>query len=184
MNIYATDPVERKRHPTAPSSVNLPPPHSGSWKDKTGGVSWVHMELFDFKFSDFFYTSLCLVYPVLHNRKSCVFCKRGSMYGGLTGLFYFYLSVFAFWSGQDSDCVLVECRVFKSMYCYFFGSLYLFCLFCIFFYTIEWDLTHPFFSCQQCLSQSWSHGFAFSPTVACKYSQSRCQLTIRCQKLF
>ncbi|XP_039996169.1 receptor-interacting serine/threonine-protein kinase 3 [Xiphias gladius] len=38
MHIYAPDPTERKRHPTAPSCVNLPPPHAGSWKDKTGGV--------------------------------------------------------------------------------------------------------------------------------------------------
>ncbi|XP_071315876.1 receptor-interacting serine/threonine-protein kinase 3 isoform X2 [Trachinotus anak] len=38
MYIYDTDTSERRRHPTAPSSVNLPPPHSGSWKDKMGGV--------------------------------------------------------------------------------------------------------------------------------------------------
>ncbi|XP_056225624.1 receptor-interacting serine/threonine-protein kinase 3 [Seriola aureovittata] len=38
MHIYDADPLERRRHPTAPSSVNLPPPHPGSWKDKTGGV--------------------------------------------------------------------------------------------------------------------------------------------------
>uniref|UniRef100_A0A7N6ASI7 Protein kinase domain-containing protein n=1 Tax=Anabas testudineus TaxID=64144 RepID=A0A7N6ASI7_ANATE len=38
MNIYATAPLERRRHPTAPSSVDLPPPHSGGWKDKEGRV--------------------------------------------------------------------------------------------------------------------------------------------------
>lgn len=30
--------TERRRHPTAPSRVDLPQPHSGSRKDKTGGV--------------------------------------------------------------------------------------------------------------------------------------------------
>lgn len=35
MHIY-TDAMERKRHPTAPSRVNVP--HSGSRRDKTGGV--------------------------------------------------------------------------------------------------------------------------------------------------
>ncbi|KAK2899997.1 receptor-interacting serine/threonine-protein kinase 3 isoform X1 [Channa argus] len=39
MNIYTTEHLERKRHPTAPSSVNIPPPHGGSWKNKRGGVS-------------------------------------------------------------------------------------------------------------------------------------------------
>ncbi|XP_032400268.1 receptor-interacting serine/threonine-protein kinase 3 isoform X2 [Etheostoma spectabile] len=38
MNIEFIDPSDRKRHPTAPSRVDLPPPHPGSWKDKTGGV--------------------------------------------------------------------------------------------------------------------------------------------------
>lgn len=44
MVIYPTDPSDRKRHPTAPPSVNLPPPQLGSWRDKTGGVSWVHIK--------------------------------------------------------------------------------------------------------------------------------------------
>lgn len=43
MHIYGADLSERRRHPTAPSSVNLPPPHPGNWKDKTGGAGWVHM---------------------------------------------------------------------------------------------------------------------------------------------
>uniref|UniRef100_A0A671VVM6 Receptor-interacting serine/threonine-protein kinase 3-like n=1 Tax=Sparus aurata TaxID=8175 RepID=A0A671VVM6_SPAAU len=38
MHIIAADPSERKRHPTAPPSVNLPPPHSGSRRDHRGGV--------------------------------------------------------------------------------------------------------------------------------------------------
>ncbi|GAA6222679.1 receptor-interacting serine/threonine-protein kinase 3-like isoform X1 [Lates japonicus] len=38
MHIYGADLSERRRHPTAPSSVNLPPPHPGNWKDKTGGA--------------------------------------------------------------------------------------------------------------------------------------------------
>nr|XP_046237441.1 receptor-interacting serine/threonine-protein kinase 3 [Scatophagus argus]XP_046237442.1 receptor-interacting serine/threonine-protein kinase 3 [Scatophagus argus] len=38
MNIYGTDPIERRRHPTAPSSVNLPPPHAGRRRNKPGGV--------------------------------------------------------------------------------------------------------------------------------------------------
>ncbi|XP_078132408.1 receptor-interacting serine/threonine-protein kinase 3 isoform X1 [Sander vitreus] len=38
MHIQVMDPSDRKRHPTAPSRVDLPPPHPGSWKDKTGGV--------------------------------------------------------------------------------------------------------------------------------------------------
>ncbi|KAI3375669.1 hypothetical protein L3Q82_003978 [Scortum barcoo] len=37
MQIYTTD-LDRKRHPTAPSSVNLPPPQAGSRRDKTGGA--------------------------------------------------------------------------------------------------------------------------------------------------
>ncbi|XP_040887388.1 receptor-interacting serine/threonine-protein kinase 3 [Toxotes jaculatrix] len=37
MHIYSSDLSERKRHPTAPSSVNLPPPHAGKRKEKTGG---------------------------------------------------------------------------------------------------------------------------------------------------
>uniref|UniRef100_A0A3Q4I9K3 Receptor-interacting serine-threonine kinase 3 n=1 Tax=Neolamprologus brichardi TaxID=32507 RepID=A0A3Q4I9K3_NEOBR len=38
MHICATDPLERKRHPTAPSAVNVPPPHLGGWGNKAGGV--------------------------------------------------------------------------------------------------------------------------------------------------
>ncbi|XP_038587447.1 receptor-interacting serine/threonine-protein kinase 3 [Micropterus salmoides] len=38
MHLYTTDPLDRKRHPTAPPSVNLLLPHSGSSKDKKGGV--------------------------------------------------------------------------------------------------------------------------------------------------
>lgn len=38
MYIYEPDRSERRRHPTAPSSVNLPPLHPGSWRDETGGV--------------------------------------------------------------------------------------------------------------------------------------------------
>uniref|UniRef100_A0A8C9Y8T4 Receptor-interacting serine-threonine kinase 3 n=1 Tax=Sander lucioperca TaxID=283035 RepID=A0A8C9Y8T4_SANLU len=38
MHIQVMDTSDRKRHPTAPSRVDLPPPHPGSWKDKTGGV--------------------------------------------------------------------------------------------------------------------------------------------------
>lgn len=38
MHIYTADPMERKRHPTAPSTVNLPLPHSGSRRDKMGGA--------------------------------------------------------------------------------------------------------------------------------------------------
>ncbi|XP_034713055.1 receptor-interacting serine/threonine-protein kinase 3 isoform X2 [Etheostoma cragini] len=39
MNIELIDPSDRKRHPTAPSRVDLPPPPPGSWKDKSGGLS-------------------------------------------------------------------------------------------------------------------------------------------------
>nr|XP_020442501.1 receptor-interacting serine/threonine-protein kinase 3-like isoform X2 [Monopterus albus] len=38
MYISAPDPLERKRHPTAPSSVNIPGPRSGSWNDKKSGA--------------------------------------------------------------------------------------------------------------------------------------------------
>ncbi|XP_071385656.1 receptor-interacting serine/threonine-protein kinase 3 isoform X1 [Centroberyx affinis] len=38
MYIHTTDLWERKRHPTAPPSVNLSPPHPGRHKDKTGTV--------------------------------------------------------------------------------------------------------------------------------------------------
>ncbi|KAK2862888.1 hypothetical protein Q5P01_002421 [Channa striata] len=38
MNIYSTEHLERKRHPTAPSSVNIPPPCAGRGRDKRGGV--------------------------------------------------------------------------------------------------------------------------------------------------
>lgn len=38
MYIHSLDQSERKRHPTAPSRVNLPPQRKGSWKDKKGGV--------------------------------------------------------------------------------------------------------------------------------------------------
>ncbi|XP_068163779.1 receptor-interacting serine/threonine-protein kinase 3 [Antennarius striatus] len=38
MHIYAADSSERKRHPTAPSSVDLPPTHSRNRKEKTGGL--------------------------------------------------------------------------------------------------------------------------------------------------
>ncbi|XP_014264874.3 receptor-interacting serine/threonine-protein kinase 3 [Maylandia zebra] len=38
MHICATDPLERKRHPTAPSAVNVPLPHLGGWGNKAGGV--------------------------------------------------------------------------------------------------------------------------------------------------
>eukprot|EP00064_Thunnus_orientalis_P006066 superscaffoldBa00000616_g6080 len=37
INEYVADSLERKRHPTAPSRVDLPPQHLGSWKNKTGG---------------------------------------------------------------------------------------------------------------------------------------------------
>lgn len=84
INECAMDCFERRRHPTAPSSVNLPPPHPGGWKNKTGGVDWVHVKLFDSKFSNFFfsYISLSLVDPFLHNRK-VIFYKRSSMCEGL-----------------------------------------------------------------------------------------------------
>ncbi|XP_042368404.1 receptor-interacting serine/threonine-protein kinase 3 [Plectropomus leopardus] len=36
MHIQVLDPRDRKRHPTAPSRLNLP--HIGNWRDKTGGV--------------------------------------------------------------------------------------------------------------------------------------------------
>ncbi|TKS93116.1 Receptor-interacting serine/threonine-protein kinase 3 [Collichthys lucidus] len=36
--MYIFDPTERKRHPTAPSRVNVPPPHSGNRRNQTGGV--------------------------------------------------------------------------------------------------------------------------------------------------
>lgn len=38
MHIQICDPGDRKRHPTAPPRVNLPLSHSGSWRDKTGGM--------------------------------------------------------------------------------------------------------------------------------------------------
>ncbi|XP_070786141.1 receptor-interacting serine/threonine-protein kinase 3 [Enoplosus armatus] len=38
MHIYTTDSLDRKRHPTAPPSFDLPLPHSGSRRDKEGGV--------------------------------------------------------------------------------------------------------------------------------------------------
>ncbi|CAK6977567.1 receptor-interacting serine/threonine-protein kinase 3 [Scomber scombrus] len=37
INEYAVDSLERRRHPTAPSSVNLPPPHLGG-RQNTGGA--------------------------------------------------------------------------------------------------------------------------------------------------
>ncbi|KAE8279347.1 Receptor-interacting serine/threonine-protein kinase 3 [Larimichthys crocea] len=36
--MYIFDPTERKRHPTAPSRVSVPPPHSGNRRNQTGGV--------------------------------------------------------------------------------------------------------------------------------------------------
>ncbi|XP_068584424.1 receptor-interacting serine/threonine-protein kinase 3 [Cebidichthys violaceus] len=38
MHIQVMEPSERRRHPTAPPRVDLPPLRHGSWKDKTGGV--------------------------------------------------------------------------------------------------------------------------------------------------
>lgn len=45
MQIHFPDTSERRRHPTAPPTVNLSPPQSGSSKNKKGGVGWVHVEL-------------------------------------------------------------------------------------------------------------------------------------------
>lgn len=51
MYIHSLDQSERKRHPTAPSRVNLPPQRKGSGKDKKGGVGWGYTGRSNVKFS-------------------------------------------------------------------------------------------------------------------------------------
>lgn len=99
---------ERRRHPTAPSSINSPRTNAASRRDKTGGVSWGQTEILDFlwQFSALF----------LQNRKF-MFCKTRTQESLVAFIIILKSSqCLLLKSAPDSDFSSVACRLFQIMF--------------------------------------------------------------------
>lgn len=156
MHICATDPLERKRHPTAPSAVNVPPPHLGGWGNKAGGVGWVY----------------CLIFPLF-------FFSFSNLRSYLSWFFFaclFFLICCSWFLYLD--------RFPKKLFVFYY-FLYLFCLFCLKCWN-QWKKTsHLSFalSAVELWAKSGHMVDAFSPTVVNKYPKTQCQEIILSRKL-